>query len=103
MNPAMDIQQRKIQVENAKAQRNQIQSRVTLTHECIETLVKAGSDPACSSEPLLVAICKVQLAQLRFAEQEGLASIKQLDEFIKHNETPLFGASLIPPTGRPRH
>lgn len=103
MHPAVDIRVLKQQVEQAKAQRDQIQSRVDVTKACIDVLVESGKSPNASTEPLIEALCRVQLAQLRMAAQEGETALAGLNEFIKHNETPLFGASLIPPTGRPRH
>lgn len=107
MNPAevQALGQRKQAVENAKAQLASIHGRTKVTTECIKLLVEAGEfeeaytgeEPA---EPLLIALCKVQLAQLRMAEQEGKAAIENLTAFIKSNESPLFGATLIPPTNK---
>ncbi len=51
---------------------------------------------------LTVAICKVQLAQLRMSEAEGLAMIASLTEYINKSESPLATATMIPPTMR-RH
>ena len=93
--------QRRQALEQAKAQLASIQNRTATTTECIGVLVEAGRDPQSeSAPPLLVALCKVQLAQLRMAEAEGLAAIHNLTEFIKRTENPLFGATLIPPTGK---
>ena len=99
------LAQRRQALENAKAQLASITARTQVTTECIKELVEAGqidevykdTEPA---EPLLVALCKVQLAQLRMAEQEGLAAIQNLTAFIKANENPLFGATLIPPMNK---
>lgn len=103
------LAQRRQAVENAKAQLASITARTQVTTECIGMLVEAGeraqvkADFKLSDEPeypLLVALCKVQLAQLRMAESEGLAAIQNLTQFIKASENPLFGATLIPPMNK---
>jgi len=97
------LAQRRQAIENAKAQLASITARTATTTECIKVLVEAGQHPrSAETEPLLTALCKVQLAQLRMAESEGLAAIENLTNFIKANESPLMGATLIPPM-RVRH
>ena len=90
-------------VENAKAQLASLQGRTTMTTECIRILVEAGKHPESApdqSAPLLIAMCKVQLAQLRMSESEGLAMIESLTDYIKRSESPLSVATLVPPSGR---
>ncbi len=93
------LNQRKQALDNARAQLAAITGRTQTTTECIRVLVEAGA--ALEAPPaLLVALCKVQLAQLRMAEAEGLQAIANLTQFIKVNESPLFGATLIPPVNK---
>lgn len=96
-NPSDQVAQRKQQLEQAKAQRDAIQAKVRINHECIRVLVEAGADPNASTEPLIVALIKMQLVQLRVAVQDGETALANLEAFIKHQESPLFGASLVPP------
>jgi hypothetical protein len=105
MGPA-DPRQRQA-LEQAKAQLPGIEARVATTTECIKVLVEAGRESKVNADlrdvvedPLTVALCKVQLAQLRMAEAEGLAAIHNLTEYIRRAENPLYGATLIPPTGK---
>lgn len=92
-------------VENAKAQLASLQQRTTMTTECIRVLVEAGKESDreigrvghVEPDPLLIAICKVQLAQLRMSEAEGLAMIESLTDYIKRSESPLSMATLVPP------
>ncbi len=106
MNPTDPILQRRqqmMQVEQAKVQLAGIQGRTQMTTECIRVLVEAGAEPdAGNANPLLVAMCKVQLAQLRMSEGEGLAMIASLTDYISKNESPLATATMILPTMR-RH
>ena len=92
------LAQRRQAIENAKAQLASKTGRTTTTTECIKILVEAGTRSEPTLDPLIIALCKVQLAQLRMAESEGLAAIENLTNFIKANESPLMGATLIPPT-----
>ncbi len=107
MNPGMDpVSARRQQlqaVEQAKQQLASIQGRTQMTSECIKVLTEAGAHPrSADAEPLLIAMCKVQLAQLRMSEAEGLAMIASLTEYINKSESPLATATMIPPTMR-RH
>ena len=101
MGPA-DVQRRQA-LEQAKAQLPGIEARTKVTTDCIAILVEAGKkvEPLLMTvdqpDPLLVALCKVQVAQLRMAEAEGLAAIHNLTEYIRRAENPLYGATLIPP------
>lgn len=101
MTPSDPISQRRQQlqaVEQAKVQLASIEGHTKMTSECIKVLVDAGADPKSeSAPPLLVAMCKVQLAQLRMSEAEGLQAIANITDFIKKNESPLMGATLVPP------
>lgn len=104
MNPNLaDLHQRRQQLEQAKVQRDQIQARVEMTKECVRVLVEAGqAQTSEQTQPLLTALCKVQLAQLRMAAHEGETMLAGLNEFIKRSENPLFGATLITPNNPPK-
>lgn len=104
MGPALNqLDQRKQAVEQAKAQLASIMARTKVTTDCIAVLVEAGQESTrpgtLITPPLITALCKVQLAQLRMAEAEGLAAIHNLTEYIRRAENPLYGATLIPPGG----
>lgn len=104
------LAQRRQAIEQARGQLESIDVRTVTTTACIKVLEEAGKESEArtiltgtsnSPDPLLVALCKVQLAQLRMAEFEGLSAIHNLSEFIKRSENPtLYGATLIPPMGK---